>query len=306
MSTTLESLAASEAGISGLRRRQATAPRPLPTGIDLTGQVAVVTGSNAGLGLEASRQLLRLGLSHLVMGVRSPSRGDEAARQLRQEAPSATVTVWMLDMESTDSVRAFANQCGTLPSLDIVILNAGGMPPAYATAADTGYEVTLQVNYLSNVLLSVLLLPVLRQQVSNVRRPKNKPPVLSVVGSDLMYATDFEMTAGPALPRMNDPAKFSQPRWYGTSKLLLMMAIRKLAERVKPEEVLIHVVNPGMTAGTAFFNKHSYLNRFIMQCVWRIAGVRQLDTAATIYVDAVVAWGAVSHGSFLSDWDLKP
>lgn len=32
-------------------------------------------------------------------------------------------------MESTDSVRAFASRCATLPRLDIVILNAGGMPP---------------------------------------------------------------------------------------------------------------------------------------------------------------------------------
>lgn len=306
MSTALESQAASEAGVLGLLRRQATRPEPLPNDVELTNQVAVITGSNAGLGFEASRQLLRLGLSHLVMGVRSQARGDKAALHLRQEFPTATVSVWLLDMESTDSVRDFAARCATLPRLDIVILNAGGMTPSYATVADSENEITIQANYLSTVLLSILLLPALRSPVNQAQRKTARPPVLSVVGSDLMYLTDFDMAAGPVLPRLNDPAGFSQPRWYGTSKLLLMMAIWKLAQRVEPHEVLIHVVNPGMTAGTAFFDNHSLLDRMKVWCVWRIVGARLLDTAATIYVDAVVVRGAESHGSFLSDWAIKP
>lgn len=41
-----------------------------PSETDLSGQIGIVTSSNIGLGLKASRQLLQLGLSHLILAVR--------------------------------------------------------------------------------------------------------------------------------------------------------------------------------------------------------------------------------------------
>ncbi|KAF8164487.1 hypothetical protein K438DRAFT_1775464 [Mycena galopus ATCC 62051] len=41
-------------------------------------------GSNVGLGFEASMQLLGLGLSRLVLAVRSPARGNAAAAKMRR------------------------------------------------------------------------------------------------------------------------------------------------------------------------------------------------------------------------------
>lgn len=52
MSTELESKASGEASLFGLIRRQFTKPKALPAGKPLTDQVAIITGSNAGLGLE--------------------------------------------------------------------------------------------------------------------------------------------------------------------------------------------------------------------------------------------------------------
>jgi FlaA1/EpsC-like NDP-sugar epimerase len=110
MSSKLENKASFEATLSAFVRRQFVRPKPLPAGIKLTDQVAIVTGSNVGLGLEASRQLLQLELRHLVMGVRSQTKGDAAAAELRTTFPSATISVWLLDLESYDSVRAFADK----------------------------------------------------------------------------------------------------------------------------------------------------------------------------------------------------
>lgn len=93
MSTKLESEASLESTVFGFLCRRLTGPKPLPAGIQLTDQVAIVTGSTVGLGLEASRQLLQLGLSRLVMGVRSQVKGDAAAAQLRSAFPSATISV---------------------------------------------------------------------------------------------------------------------------------------------------------------------------------------------------------------------
>jgi FlaA1/EpsC-like NDP-sugar epimerase len=92
--------AASEATISAFLRRQFATPKPLPDNIDLSNQVAIITGSNTGVGFEAARQLHRSKLSHMILAVRSQTRGDAAAKKLQQEFPNSHVSVWLLDMTS--------------------------------------------------------------------------------------------------------------------------------------------------------------------------------------------------------------
>lgn len=301
MSTNLQSQAAFEATFFGLLRRQFTRPRPLSANIQLTDQVAIVTGSNVGLGLEACRQLLQLGLSRLVMGVRSQVKGDAAAAQLRAAFPSAIISVWTIDLESYNSIRAFVEQCATLPRIDIAILNAGLMSAKYTVVPATKHELTMQVNYLSTALLAILLVPILRaKRVAGATRP----PVLTVVSSDAVYGTDIE-TEGPVLKQFDRPEAFSQLPWYSKSKLLLVLFVSKLAELVSADEVLVNVANPGMTRGTAFFRGiPAILAKLVGGVQFLLA--RSVAVGASTYIDAAVAEGKESHGAFTSDWAIKP
>lgn len=118
----------------------------LPPGLNLKAKVAIVTGSNAGLGYESARQLLDLGLSHLILAVRSVDKGEAAAVKLRQGAPHAKVEVWKLDMCSYQSIEAFAQRVGQdLTRLDIALLNAGLVKPEFEIVKETGHEETMQV-----------------------------------------------------------------------------------------------------------------------------------------------------------------
>ena len=65
---------------------------PAP-GTTLSGKTAIVSGSNTGLGFEAARQLLDLGLSHLILAVRSLERGEAAAAKLRQGHGKAKISI---------------------------------------------------------------------------------------------------------------------------------------------------------------------------------------------------------------------
>jgi len=285
----------------GFLRRQFTRPKPLPAGINLTGQVAIVTGSNVGLGLEASRQLLQLGLSRLVMGVRSQVKGDAAAAQLRTAFPSATISVWILDLESYDSTRAFADQCATLPRIDIAILNAGLIHTPYTVVPATQHEVTIQVNYLSTALLAILLLPMLKaKRVEGSARP----PVLTIVGSDVAYGTSME-TVGPVLQQLENPKAFSPFAWYSKSKLLLALFVPKLAELVSSDEVLVNLANPGMTNGTAFLREAPWILVKLFAVI-QFVFARSVAVGASTYLDAALAEGKESHGSFTSDWAIRP
>ena len=69
-----------------------------------------------------------------------------------------------MDMASYDSVVAFAERAKGLERLDIVVLNAGVMKVSYDIVESSGHEETIQVNFLSTVLLTALLLPILKAQ----------------------------------------------------------------------------------------------------------------------------------------------
>ncbi|KAF5558960.1 short-chain dehydrogenase reductase family [Fusarium mexicanum] len=300
MSAKLEHEAAFEATFRGWLSRQFTTPKPLPSTLELKEKTAIITGSNTGLGFEASRQLLELGLSHLIMAVRSQAKGDAAASTLRAEFSDSTVSVWILDMESYDSVVAFATNCDILPRIDIVILNAALIKPSFSRAS-TGHEITMQVAYLSTALLTILLLPILKAKGA---RASTRPPVITVIGSDLAYRADTQ-TTGPVLEQLDKDQGYSQFVWYARSKLLLTFFLSKLAESIDPNHVLLNMVNPGTTRGTAFLREFSPL-------LARLAGAlqyifaRPVDIAATTCLDACLLHGIESHGSFISDWNIKP
>ncbi|KAI1771740.1 putative short-chain dehydrogenase/reductase family protein [Hypoxylon cercidicola] len=301
MSSDLESQAPFESTLLGFFYRQFTRPKPLPEGIDLTGQVAIVTGSNTGIGFGACQHLLKLRLGHLIMGVRSQKTGDEAAGKLRKEFPGSKISVWTADMLSYDSIRDFAEKCATLPRIDFVILNAALIKSSYVPVASTGHETTLQVDYLSTALLSILLLPTLK---SKKAVDAKRPPVLSIVGSDMAYRVDIE-TRGPLLQQFDKPEGYATFLWYGRAKMLLVFFMIKLAELVDPDDVLINMPNPGTCGGTSFFREWPTLSGLVVALLQSLFA-RSVEVGATTYLDAAIVQGKESHGNFLSDWTFKP
>ncbi|KAH8767378.1 putative short-chain dehydrogenase/reductase family protein [Diaporthe sp. PMI_573] len=298
MSVHLEKDARWESSFLGFLYRQFFY-RPKPIKADLSGQTTIITGANVGLGLETGRQLLGLGLSRLILAVRSQAKGDAAAASLRKEHPSAKIEVWLLDMSSYASIHAFAKRCvgDELQRLDMAILNAGVQGSKFTKNEETGYDNTFQVNYLSTALLSILLLPVLQE-----KRAPGKPARLSVVGSDTQYWASVDPAGGPILPRLAAPANFGGMTQYSTTKFLLTGFISKLAESVNPDEVIVNTVNPGLTASTDIGRDTQSLP---FRVFVRLVG-RSLEWGADTYVDGVVVKGRESHGSFVSDWTIQP
>ncbi|KAH6669202.1 putative retinol dehydrogenase 12 [Halenospora varia] len=161
----------------------------------LKGKIAIVTGSNTGIGLECACQLLDLGLSKLIIAVRDESKGQAASTNLSSG-----------HMLSYDSVVAFAERAKTLKRLDIVVFNAGVM---------AGHEETIQGNFLSTALLTIPLLPILKF------KDTNEPSRMVWVQSDMASWAKFkEQDSTPLLPTLDKPESFNLPDRYSTSKLL--------------------------------------------------------------------------------------
>jgi protochlorophyllide reductase len=124
---------------------------------DLTGRRAIVTGANAGLGLEVAHGLAAHG-AEVVLACRNTTKAEAAAAAIRQRTPAATVEVGALDLADLDSVAAFA--AGRSGRLDLLVNNAGLMAVDEARTRE-GVEMQFGVNHLGHFALTARLLPLL-------------------------------------------------------------------------------------------------------------------------------------------------
>jgi NAD(P)-dependent dehydrogenase (short-subunit alcohol dehydrogenase family) len=129
---------------------------------DLSGKLAVVTGSNSGLGLGLATRLSAAG-ADVVMAIRNRTKGEAAVEQIRATVPDAKLTIKSLDLSSLDSVAALGEDLNAEGRpIDILINNAGVMqPPERQTTAD-GFELQFGSNHLGHFALTGHLLPLLR------------------------------------------------------------------------------------------------------------------------------------------------
>jgi NAD(P)-dependent dehydrogenase (short-subunit alcohol dehydrogenase family) len=212
------------------------------------GATAIITGANAGIGLESAKILLSLNISHLVLAVRTLTKGEEAAAPLRVAFPQTKIEVWHLDMNSYDSINAFVRQCATLDRLDIAILSAGIMNIDLRVNASTGHEEMFQVNYLSTALLAVSLLPLLKR-----REPSDSPGRLTLVASGAALIADFSSRddAAQVLKSFDQTSGWNSSlakTQYDASKGLVLMLTLKLSELVA---ALRHANSPPAAYGFA-------------------------------------------------------
>ena len=242
-------------------------------------------------------------LSHVILAVRSVEKGEKAAQLLRRAHPKAKVDVWALDMLSYDSIQAFAKRCGSLLRLDIVILNAafGGM--SFSINACTGHEAIFQVNYLSTALLSILLLPILKE-----KRASGAPGRMAIVSSGLALQASFKnRNIDPLIPSFDDGKDWgmmSAANRYNDTKTMVLMLVLKLSQAVGAEDVVVTAVDPGYTKSTGLDREAPGFAKAMLMPLKLVA--RTPEQAAWTYIDAITADGRVSHGSFLLNWKIYP
>jgi NAD(P)-dependent dehydrogenase (short-subunit alcohol dehydrogenase family) len=127
-------------------------------GINLVGQVAIVTGGYAGLGLEAARTLTSAGARVIV-----PARDVERARRAIAEVGGG-IEVQYMDLTDPASIDAFARdfvQSG-LP-LHILINSAGIMALPARERDARGNELQFSTNHLGHFQLTLGLWPALKR-----------------------------------------------------------------------------------------------------------------------------------------------
>ena len=185
-------------------------------------RVALVTGSNRGLGFEIARQLARKGLETIVTG-RDPRQAEAAAESLRAEGFS--VTARTLDVTDDESVSRLAAGLASEPGrLDVLVNNAGISGDASQSASTIDLEDlhrTFETNFFGAWRMAKAAIPLMRRHG---------------------YGRIVNVSSG--MGSLTEPSGAEWPA-YCTSKTALNSFTRALAAELDGENILVNSACPG-------------------------------------------------------------
>ncbi|KAL6704069.1 hypothetical protein ACN47E_008833 [Coniothyrium glycines] len=209
---------------------------------DLSGQIAIVTGSNSGLGLSIATSLSKQGAT-VYLACRNIDKGQAAIKEIVKTAGEKSADrlfCWKLDTSDSDSVRAFCEkwQQDRRP-IDMLVHNAG-----IASAPNTGASKSvdgLELVYATNFLGSFLMTHLLEQSLSKNARVVFTSSTGSYSGMNILAEPPAVLTAGAAV--------------YGRSKALQVLFAHALQQHFAQNsrnKRSAHAFTPGFTSSPIF------------------------------------------------------
>ena len=102
--------------------------------VDLSGQTAIITGANTGLGKEAAVKLAALNAKTIIL-CRDNIKADQAVKEIKERSGNQNVkyyTVDLADLKSVDKVvKELKEDKWVQSGIDMLMLNAGVMVCTY-------------------------------------------------------------------------------------------------------------------------------------------------------------------------------
>lgn len=129
---------------------------------DLTGQTAIVTGANSGIGLSIAAALAKQGAT-VYLACRNPDRAATAVEHVVAQCNDksrARVTCLTLDVGDLSSVRTFCQSWMKEDTkIDMLVHNAGIVAPPTGASLKTkeGLDIMYTTNFLGSFLMTHLL-----------------------------------------------------------------------------------------------------------------------------------------------------
>src|SRR5438876_3244947 len=185
--------------------------------LQLTGKLALVTGSTAGIGLAIGATLAAEGATVIING-RLESRVIDAITKVRQKYPQAKLEALVGDLSQADTAKQTTSR---FPHVDILINNLGHYETkSFEDILDQDWMTIIETNFMSGVRLSRHYLP--RMKAKNWGR-------IIFISSESAINIPLEMIH------------------YGVTKTMQLALARGLAETTAGTSVTVNSVLAGPT-----------------------------------------------------------
>jgi len=186
--------------------------------LQLTGKLALITGSTAGIGFAIAEALAREG-AHVIVTGRTQARVDTATQEIQKAGARGGCEGLAADLGTEDGVRAATERWA---HVDILVNNLGIFEPKpFEQIPDRDWLRFFEVNVLSGVRLSRHYLPQMKE--------KNWGRIVFISSE-----------SGLQIP--------AEMIHYGMTKTAQLAIARGLAETTAGTNITVNAVLPGPTA----------------------------------------------------------
>lgn len=185
--------------------------------LELTGQVAVVTGASKGIGLAITTRLVEEGV-HVVAGAR------DASEELAALERGGQVTFVQVDLATPAGAGELVAAAAARGRLDILVNNVGAVSPRLK-----GFLAVTDDDWLRSLTLNLM---------AAVRTTRAALPTMLAQGRGVVVTTS---SVNAFLP---DPAVID----YSAAKAALTNFCKSLSKEVGPSGIRVNTVSPGPVA----------------------------------------------------------
>ncbi|MGK5016263.1 glucose 1-dehydrogenase [Janthinobacterium sp. HLS12-2] len=236
-------------------------------------KVAIVTGASRGIGAAIARRLARDGMQVVVNYASGKEAADELVATILADGGSAIAV--KANVANADEVQAlFAAAEAAFGGVDVLVNNAGIMPPALPALADTD-DATFDSLFAVNVKGSF---NTMRQAATCLRHG----------GSVINFSSSV---IGLALPGYSI---------YGASKAAIETMTTIFAKELRGKNITVNAIAPGPTATALFLNGKT---TEAIQRMSKMAPLERLGTPDDIA--AAVAFLAGPDGRWVNGQTLR-
>jgi NAD(P)-dependent dehydrogenase (short-subunit alcohol dehydrogenase family) len=249
--------------------------------MDLGGTI-IVTGAAGGLGVAIAKQFTQNEYKLNAIFTVRDHRDNRNVKSLQDVLQNdRRCQIRSLDLNNLENVRTFATNlamqvsAGEIPPITALCFNAGYISSYGQSFTNDGYEKTFQINYLANLLLAYLLLPVINRTQGRIvfitsftHDPLCKQAKPLSLPKELFLPTEYLAKPAP------DKGNLSQAgfRRYATSKMCAMMLMHALQSRVEANprlfgDIVVLAVDPGLVGATGLNREQTTVNKIVLDKV---------------------------------------
>ncbi len=201
--------------------------------MNLSGKIAIVTGSNTGIGYETALDLYQKG-AKVYLACRNEEKALDAIERMKTQGGTGELVYGHLDLASLSSVKAFSDQVLEKETrLDLLVNNAGIMIPPPSKTED-GFEIQFGVNFIGHFALTGHLFNLLEATKGS------RVVTLSSI-AHRGSAIDFD--------NFHLEKEYNHWREYGQSKLADIMFALELDKRLRSNgyQIMSLAAHPGFS-----------------------------------------------------------